>query len=102
LRTEVAAMRAPPWTYETWTFDEGSGNTVTSWSGSAATMSNAAFHTGLIGPQSLHLGDNTHTVQFPAGVGQFGTADFTVSFWFYSAQSQSALLLNNKTIQSVR
>jgi hypothetical protein len=77
-----------------WTFDEGSGATAGDSAGAApgALGSSASWWTSFDGSSAVAMNptnanDMNINVDFGAGPGQFGTADFTVSFWVATTAS---------------
>ena len=83
-----------------WGFDEGSGATTASYPAGtdAAFASGVAWHPGAVGSNSIHLTDSADAyVEFPTGVGQFGTADFSVSFFLWTQETGQVQLVANRT-----
>jgi hypothetical protein len=79
-----------------WTFDEGSGATAGDSAGAApgALGSSASWWTSFDGSSAVAMNptnanDMNINVDFGAGPGQFGTADFTVSFWVATTYNTS-------------
>jgi hypothetical protein len=77
-----------------WTFDEGNGATAGDSAGAApgALGSSASWWTSFDGSSAVAMNptnanDLNINVDFGAGPGQFGTADFTVSFWVATTAS---------------
>jgi len=69
-----------------WTFDETSGSQVIDQGGAVGTLNGRVTHvTGVVGSGALAFEpDATAFVNLGTTVGQFGTADFTVSLWVRS------------------
>lgn len=85
-----------------WRFDESSGTAADSSDySSTASLSNASYTTSgkLSGAVSFDGTNDRVTVSDPAdGHLDFGTGDFTVSFWFYNASNGSSQFLISKKI----
>ncbi|MFC1664428.1 LamG-like jellyroll fold domain-containing protein [Pseudomonadota bacterium] len=76
----------------------GLTTTIDRLSGSTATLQGGAtFASGKLG-LAFDLGKTGDSVGFGDGVGNFGTSDFTVSFWIRSQPGQGGSLINKREI----
>ena len=87
-----------------WTFEESDGSVAHDEIGQVnATLSNAnCISPGYSSSKAVHIdGSNNSYISFGKGVGEFGTRDFTVSFWVNTTETIRLFdLIGNRTASS--
>ena len=99
----IVTLSAAPAADHHWTFDEAAGNVAVD-SGTTGGVfgvigTDVERIGGVVGSGALRFpgsGTFASAVDFGIGVGQFGTSDFTISFWFRTTATHNQELVGNR------
>ena len=99
----LVTLVAAPAADHHWTFDEAAGNVAADTGTTGGVFGvigeDVGRIPGVVGSGAFHFpgtGTSASSVDFGIGVGQFGTADFTVGFWFRTTATHNQELVGNR------